>query len=252
MLLCGLLGVNSVKTVNKGFKHSKTEATMSKNQKSPKNLEDITRDAQISSEYLARGFSEHYFGANSGANIEPIDLDSVPDDALAKFEFKSSQFIHIDDYTPRNFDNVLHIRHNDGSSSYVAIQTKIYKGLGETERLTYVVDLTAEDDLQGYGEIRFNTSGEANYFRCKPSVGHTRTEETHRRKGLGARRLYIMNALALAIYSAPLNSDTLINDAAKRIWERLVSKGEAYRYMEGETSRFVFAEEMPGWHSSDI
>ena len=156
------------------------------------------------------------------------------------FEGKSHRFILPTDYLPGNFDKFFIIHHSNGERTHIAQQTKTYATNGDTENLSYLCDMDRDNIIVGHGEIRFNISNTSNYFKDKPFVGYTQTLEGNEKKGLGTRRLYIMNALSQAVYQLPLNSDTLIGEDAEKLWKSLVNLGVAKSYKEGKNNRYAF------------
>ena len=187
-------------------------------------------------------FKEHF----PDASIEKISVDQIPAFVIELFEIKSQVLIPVDRYRPMNFDRFFLITHNNGSRTYCADQVKYYSDESDTEQLSYFIDVNDDEEFQGDSELRkrisvAGKSGSENaFFVNKPFVGGTHTQEYCRRKGLGLRRIRMMNAYAQMTYGLPLHSDTLLSPEAKRLWERLVKEGEAKRYKEGKHDRFQF------------
>ena len=171
--------------------------------------------------------------------IKQISQEEVPDFVMKIFEMKSHQFLHPDDYELDNFEVFFLITHLDDSKTYITQQTKTYDTNGETEMLTFFVD-SSNNELEGYSELRLNFSNSIKYFIDKPFVGFTDTEQKFRNKGLGVRRLKIMNAFSESFYGLPIYSDTLITESAKRVWEKLVIGGEAHKFLEDKKERYGF------------
>lgn len=180
---------------------------------------------------------QHYFPSG---RIEKIELQDVPMHALTYFEQKSAQLINENEYRPGNFDQIMLVSHNDGSQTYIAHQTKTYSTNNDTESLIYLVDMNGKGENVGHGEVRKNISNTAPFFKDKPFVSYTFTEDDHTQRGLGRRRLLLMNALSQMMYGFPLNSDTVLIDKEKKLWERLVAENRAKQYQEGPNPRFVF------------
>jgi len=181
-------------------------------------------------------------------DIEEISSEDIPDFVMELFERKSQQFIDLKDYKPGDFERFFLIKHSDGSKTYIAQQTKTYSTNKDTEMLVYFVD-SLDEEVFGYSELRFNISNPSEYFKDKPFVGYTETYginkntgKTNRKKGLGTRRLLVMNAFSNAFYALPLYSDTLTEEEnAKPIWEKLMQQGKAKKIKEGENNRYVFS-----------
>src|ERR1035437_9640835 len=179
------------------------------------------------------------------AQIEIINAEKVPSIAKDFFEFKSRSLMAPRDYRPGNFSAFFLISHNSGGVTYVVQQTKIYDHKeGATETLVHIIDVDQFGNKQGDGEIRNNVSDNRAYFKNKPFVGWTETEENLRGKGLGLglRRLLMMNALSQMLYGLPLHTDTIITRSSGRILKRLARKGKIDKYKEGERNRYVFKE----------
>ena len=184
-------------------------------------------------------FCNNKFESMVGASLTPIDYDLIPQDVIEHLEEQSIKLISPDNYKPKNFDKLYTFKYPNGDIGYIAEQDKTYGTEGDTERLTYFEDM--RDGVRtGYLELRYALLNKSAYFKDKPFIGFTRTLDGFEKEGLGERRLKIANAYSLYNYGFPLNSDTVIQEAAKRVWERLVEKGEAEKYTEGSKERFRF------------
>ncbi|HEX7963751.1 MAG TPA: hypothetical protein VF466_04125 [Candidatus Saccharimonadales bacterium] len=81
-----------------------------------------------------------------------------------------------------------------------------------------------------------------------PYVGWTQTRPDARGKGLGLRRLRIMNELSLSAFGQPLHSSLYVNaipefqptPEAQRLWARLVAEGVAEPVAIGDKNVFRF------------
>lgn len=182
-----------------------------------------------------------------GSVITPESLENIPPQAVAALEEQSTYLVRFDNYRPGNFEKLFVISHADASKTYVGVQTKTYGDEGDTERLMHLIDVGVDDQEIGHGEVRLYIDGpkkESAYFKDKPFVGGTNTEDGSRGKGLGMRRLRMMNALTNMQYNLPLHSDTLQSPEAKRLWEKLVAEGAAKKYTEevGKNERYMFID----------
>lgn len=175
-----------------------------------------------------------------GPKIDITAQVQIPNPVMEWFEGRSALQIHPRDYRRGNFSAFYVIYHQSGDRTFAAKQTKTYDTNGDTEELVYLIDLDSNGKEEGHGEIRMNVSNDDPYFKNKPFVGYTATEDGFRRQGLGTRRLLIMNTFTQILYDLPLHSDTLITDDARRLWERLVAEGKAIKYQEGKNERFRF------------
>jgi len=175
------------------------------------------------------------------STIKPISLEEIPEEPLLDFERKSKQFIDKKDYVPGNFRRLFRISHADLSSTYVVTQTKTYTTIyNDTELLAYLVDISDDSEIQGFGELRYNPFRQDDFFRDKPFVGYTETLEKYRKKGLGTRRLKIMNALSQSLYGLPLHSDVSLIGEAEAVWKGLVRGGVADKLEEIGKNRYFF------------
>lgn len=174
------------------------------------------------------------------AQIEVIQSDKIPHVAVDFFEFRNKQFIDPKDYKPGNFDKYFLIRHDSGEITYAAQQRKTYWS-GSTEIITNLIDFDQSGDRQGDGEIRYDPT-----FKGKPFVGWSGTEDNYQMRGLGIRRLLMMNALSQILHGLPLHSSNHFltprrtGNGEKGIWEKLLSEGKVDKYKEGEQGRYVF------------
>lgn len=174
-----------------------------------------------------------------GSPLTTISYDEVPEDVKKYFESQSSKFILPEEYHTQNFQKLYTFSYLNGDICYIAEQDKTYGTNGDTERHTYFMDRRGDKEI-GYLELRLNISNQIIYFKGKPFVGFTRTAEDFQSEGLGERRLRVANAYSLEQYNVSLNSSAVIEEEAKRIWERLVEKGDAEKYKEGKHERFRF------------
>ncbi len=171
-----------------------------------------------------------------------LKSENIPPNVKEAFENKSKLFLNWRNYKPNNFEAFFEISHSNGSKSYVAEQIKAYDTNQDTERLTYIYDVDGEK-ISGYAELRYklryNISNKSKYFKNKPFVGYNDTEKPYQRKGLGWRRMRLLNAFAQIRCNAPLYSDTLLSESAEGLWKKLVKVGKAKKIKEGELDRYV-------------
>jgi hypothetical protein len=129
----------------------------------------------------------------------------------------------------------------DNVDMYVAVDSKHVKGCHE--RLLYFVDADANGAVQGVSEVCLREQ-DSDFFRDKPFVSWTQTQEESRQRGLGMRRLRVMGAMSQEIFNLPLYSDTNMTDQARRLWERIVTEGGAKMIKDDKGhERFVASED---------
>jgi hypothetical protein len=181
------------------------------------------------------------------AHIEIISYSNLPDCAIDLFEGYNRRFIIPIEYFPGNFHYIFHIAHTDSTHTWAAWQTKPIHPFG-AETLLYLCDSHLDREKTGYGEIEYNLTSDNPFFVKKPFVGYTNTEPKYVKHGLGTRRLFIMNALSLALWNLPLHSGTIIADKRSEqessetdLWNSLVMKGFARVYQEiNNKTRYTF------------
>lgn len=174
-----------------------------------------------------------------GVEMIEITYEDLPLNVKIHFENQSRKFIIPESYKAGNFSKLYRFIHLNGDVTYVGQQDKTYDTNEATERLTYFVD-TRDGEITGYLEIRLSLTDQSEYFKEKPFVGFTRTFSAFLNQGLGKRRLEEANAYSLSEHSLPLNSDSLVMDEAKKIWEKLIKDGKAEKYDENGKERFRF------------
>lgn len=206
----------------------------SNNNETPEDINQLDKSSS-NRELLAR-FNEFF----KEGDIKELSIEDLPSDILKFFENNSAKFIPPKDYEPENFKKFLLVNHENGDQTYIANQTKKYDNKN-VEDLSYLVDYRGGDNL-GHAELRYNPSSDLEYFKDKPFVGYTGTEEKYQKQGLGRRRLFLMNALAKTLYNNPVYSDTVITDEAKSLWEKLVQENLAKKIKEGNEDRYVMLD----------
>lgn len=163
--------------------------------------------------------------------------------ALKLFEWFSERFKDPKSYVALDFHELLKIRGAGSVVTYVAWHTMVHQDAG-LETCLFLCETTRRGKLVGHGEIRFEPMNQDRFFKDKPFVGYSATEEAYGGKGLGLERLVRMNALTLALWGLYLHSDTHIiggiQSTEYHIWSRLVEMENVARYMEGKQERFKF------------
>lgn len=174
-----------------------------------------------------------------GIELVEVQYADLPQVVRDYFESESGKFIPAEEYQRENFAKLYKFAHPNGDITYIAEQDKTYDTSKDTERLTYFAD-TRDGVITGYLEMRLALTNHSQYFNNKPFVGFTRTEEGYLEQGLAVRRLEVANAYALAEHDLSLNSDSLVTQEARGVWDKLISDGRAEEYDEGGKKRYRF------------
>lgn len=189
---------------------------------------------------------EMYSGSDAAENLEldMMGICDMPSNTLAYFERRAKMYILPELYKKGNFEMLFRasLGPDDEVITHGSLQKKTIntgEGGSETYKLVDLFDTNEDNERLGRPEIVFNISSTDTYFLNKPFVGWNGTEEGCRRQGLGMRRLLLMNVLSLHLFDYPLNSDTNQQGGAKEMWEKLVSREVAEKYMQGRWERYV-------------
>jgi hypothetical protein len=176
-----------------------------------------------------------------------LNIADLPFEVLDFFENNSRQFQLFTEYQPKNFKRFMLVNYNNGDKTYIANQIKKYSSAevdnvedlsNLIEDVNYLIDYRGEENI-GHGELRYCFLNNSDVCKNKPFVGNTATEKKYQKTGLGLRRLFLLNALSKTLYNYPLNSDEIITDQAKNLWENLVKEGKAKKYKEEKSDRYV-------------
>lgn len=185
-----------------------------------------------------------------GSDIKSVGRRDLGDQVLNIFEHYSDRFVDPQVYVPLDFHAVFQIDHSPVDRTYAAWQTKGIPGKGAESNL-YLMDTLLTDNGQplevGHGELRYDFSNQDAFFKLKPFVGYTQTENEFKRKGYGLRRLVIMNALSQTLFGLPLHSDhfhkILEAKEAEEVWNKLVSLNLAEVVEDNqEVRRYAFVQ----------
>jgi len=113
----------------------------------------------------------------------------------------------------------------------IFIITRSEHGKDGLELITCVRDFDRHGAMVGYGSLTL-VHNEHDFFKNRPFVENTYTDHWARKRGLGTRRLQVMNALALASHGYPLHSSRQITPGAISLWDHLVEQGEAIKFTQ--------------------
>ena len=168
--------------------------------------------------------------------LEAIDEHELPAEVARTMWYFSGMYTASERAIPSDFLHIFRMRPEAGLTSYAAEHMKTYRTDGHTELVTYIADTNDQEEVMGFGELRYALDSPEPYIQGKPVVGWTETADDHRGQGLGQHRLRTMNQVALTLYGAPLHSDIYFSDdAAERVWKKLVREHEAEKFIETET-----------------
>jgi hypothetical protein len=194
----------------------------------------FTRGETIFSKLRPEVFNKYF----PSGQIEKINVDKIPPVANDLFEYQNKQSLIL----PTDYelsDSYLHIHHSSYESTYVSHQT-ISQRIGTPVMTTNLIDLDKFGNEQGYGQITFYPTDKNPYFANKPFGSSLLTEINYRKKGLGQRRMLMMNALSIMLYDLPLYSE-IVTPQAERILEKMLNESMVDKYVEpGRKDRYIF------------
>ncbi len=193
-----------------------------------------------------------------GTDISGVSLSNVPQEALGLLQQKATLYLFNKDlkFDPADLQNLAVITHPDGARTYVAQSISTYsKGRRYSnpedlskEELTHLADVSADDNLMGWGHIR-KLLVHKTLPTNQPFVGFTYTDQdgsvNYRNRGFGTRRLLTMNALSAMYYGMPLYSSGLISREEESVWKHLVDRriASSFRHVNDVgwlSTRYVF------------
>jgi hypothetical protein len=163
-------------------------------------------------------------------SLRQIQRKDIPVEIVEHLEGMSRRFIKPEDYKEDNFTYYFLIQHNHipDFKTYVAEQDKVYDHLEESEKMeknVYFYDMLGGVEL-GHAELRFQPNGETLYFKDRPFVGYTKTEDEYKRQGYAIDRLLEMGAYSQMQWGFPLYSGDQ-NETADKVWKELLKEGRA-------------------------
>lgn len=151
------------------------------------------------------------------ATFQPIDYGALPYRIRKNIDGREDLGISLE------------IEHED--------TTKTYVGQSSSLETVFLHDRDRRNKYLGEGVIYLQNFDDDLYI---PVVGFTFTAKPQREKGIGTRRLFIMDTLSRLVFEQPLHSSSAPRLSQKSIWERLVEQKVAeYHYFEG-VQRYKF------------
>lgn len=175
-------------------------------------------------------------------DVQTISCADLPRPVAEFFQARSEMFLQPEDVKGIDGFSLLAVvtSGQDDVTRYVGQEGKTYTGTdGAEETLVHMIEFTKTDRQLGHGEIRLGHS-EDEFFKDKPFVGFTRTEEDFQCRGYGRKRLFVMNHLTHMLFGLPLHSSTLIAPPAESLWKRLAKEDLVETYREGAHVRYCF------------
>lgn len=182
-------------------------------------------------------------------DIVTISLEDLPEDVKEKFEAYSMNFINPDDYKEWNFEKVWYIEHSfpNAYTTYFATQDKKYDD-DSVEKIIYLFEKDKRGVKIWHAEIRlcvYHNDPEVfqTFFKDKPFVGFTKTENDFLKKWYGVLRSIHMNQLVNEEFDLKLySSDVMCQwSGSKRNRQKLVEYGLAKKFLDNDWNiRFSF------------
>lgn len=128
-----------------------------------------------------------------------------------------------------NFGFGIKLDHPDLTTSFVAEDL--------ASEIIYVQDRNRENKYLGEGQIHIENIEDELYI---PVVGFSYTSQKFRRKGIGTRRLSVMDSMTRLLYDEPLYSSTTPRVAQRSVWEKLVTEELAEIHEFKGVTRYKF------------
>ncbi len=157
--------------------------------------------------------------------IIPLEASQIRDRRVRRY-------FRMDDPTEGGGDLNFAVRHPDESTTYAFAtydpDTTVVGEMG-------FIDISPRGLVAGYGSMMFGWIGE-NAEQLIAEVRWTDTVRHMRRRGLGTRRLELMNAFARTFRGVPLQSDWP-TESATGVWQKLVNQERATTTEHGD---FIF------------
>lgn len=154
----------------------------------------------------------------------------LPGSELTKitFAFLPSK-IRSDIGTRDNFGFAVMLEYPDLTTSFVAQDL--------ASEIIYLQDRNKQNKYLGEGQVFIENVEDELYI---PVVSFSYTSKKFRRRGIGTRRLTIMNSMTRLLYEEPLYSSSTPRLAQKSVWENLVEQELAEEYEFNGVRRYKF------------
>jgi hypothetical protein len=172
------------------------------------------------------------------AILSDIDFSDIPDEigSYLDSELKSwSKHATLGQFQKTSFEGI--------DTYIVPFNVENSGTFHDKEDVVFLVDTDENGRKIGTGILAMGIV-ESSPLYGKPYVGYTGTEIGHTRRGLGARRLKLMNQLALKRHNQALHSavgdEEDFSYEARKVWEKLVKNGEAEQVPDQTYTRFRF------------
>lgn len=170
-----------------------------------------------------RSAFRQYFPSGTLVPLLPSDIHG----------YRIRRQLSMDSQEGSGWDEIYAVRHPDESTTYVVAEY----GEVQTDRKPTVtqvgfLDVSRRGLIAGQSQMVF-VGYPPNIEKIVGEIWWTDTRWFMRRKGLGIRRLEIMNAFARIYHNASLRSDGP-TEAEIGVWQKLIKQGKAKPDGEGE------------------
>ncbi len=177
--------------------------------------------------------------STSAFGLEAIKFSDIPPSAISAVQTELDMWKLETQDVP---DNAFLV--SDGVADTYIFEGSVTETDGAEEidqTLVFSIDLNPDEEPIGLGWFtRVNRCSVGGVSKV-PYVSWTQTLEGETNRGLGMRRLRVMNEIANLRFGTPLSSDScFFSEFAIKAWERLVRTGEAEPYEDNGLTRFRF------------
>ena len=163
-------------------------------------------------------------GIVNKVSITEIPYSSVPQPAAEKL-MRRLEWCQTRNATPdQAFDSIYKVDAHDGIESYAGIFTFKKDDLIENSKRIEVVD-SFGNDILGFGSAWLLLDSKEDIYLNQPFVAFTNTTPEYINKGLGTRRIQLLDALCQNLWSMRLRSSDSILPEAEAVWQKLYKKG---------------------------
>ena len=170
-------------------------------------------------------------------SIVEVAYSSIPQPSLYQLHDRLEWNRTRNSSPKKNFESTYRVDAGDGITDYAGVfsfsRTKDHPA---SKRIDLVDSFGNEVVGRGTAWL---IDGVAN-FENMPFVAYTTTSLEHLRQGLGMRRLQLLNALCLDLWSQVLRSSDSIRPEARGVWEKLCQMGLAEVWRDDANGKSVY------------